>query len=711
MAKSVSSSQDSFSCPICLDLLKDPVTIPCGHSYCLGCISYYWDQNHNNQKDVYNCPQCRRTFSSRPGLYKSTTIVEMMEQLKNAGILVTPAGQDGCVGVSCDVCSGEKHEAVRSCLVCLASYCELHLQPHYQSTAFKKHKLVKASTNLQEKLCSEHEKMLEAFCRTDHQCVCMQCMLGKHKGHDIIIADTERGERQKHLEEIQRKFKQRIQEREKELQELRSEMDTYKHSAQAAVKDCEMIYTELIRSIERRCAEVTELIRAQEKTAVGRAERVLRQLEQEVTELKNRDAELEQLLHTEDHIRFLQRFSSVSAPPTELPSVTVNQLYTFKDVVKSISELRERLEDLSKQDMHKLSADVKAIHITGPLIREDFLEYACHLTLDPNTAYRHLCLTEGNKKPLLLRDKLVKMEVDMHLVTWITDYLTGRPQHVRIRDCSSDTVISNTGAPQGTVLSPVLFTLYTSDFKYDSESCHMQKFSDDTAIVGCVRNGQEMEYRSLIEDFVVWCKANHLQLNITKTKEMCIDFRRSRPSQQPVSIDGVNVEMVKAYKFLGVHLDERLDWSVNTDHLYRKAQSRLYFLRRLASFRICQKLLLMFYQSVVASVLFYAVVCWGGSISKRDAGRIDRLVRKAGSVLGLQLEPLTPLAERRALNKLLNIMDNVHHPLHSTITRQRSSFSGRLLSKSCSTDRLRKSFVPQAIRLFNSSQHSRLQTL
>ncbi|KAI4883193.1 hypothetical protein NFI96_007250, partial [Prochilodus magdalenae] len=88
-------------------------------------------------------------------------------------------------------------------------------------------------------------------------------------------------------------------------------------------------------------------------------------------------------------------------------------------------------------------------------------------------------------QPLLLRDKLMKMEVDMHLVTWITDYLTGRPQHVRIRDCSSDTVISSTGAPQGTVLSPVLFTLYTSDFKYNSELCHMQKFSDDTAIVGC----------------------------------------------------------------------------------------------------------------------------------------------------------------------------------------------------------------------------------
>ncbi|KAI4880116.1 hypothetical protein NFI96_005091 [Prochilodus magdalenae] len=215
-------------------------------------------------------------------------------------------------------------------------------------------------------------------------------------------------------------------------------------------------------------------------------------------------------------------------------------------------------------------------------------------------------------QPLLLRDKLMKMEVDMHLVTWITDYLTGRPQHVRIRDCSSDTVISSTGAPQGTVLSPVLFTLYTSDFKHNSELCHMQKFSDDTAVVGCVRNGQEREYRSLVEDFVEWCTTNHLKLNITKTKEMCIDFRRSRPSQQPISIKGVDVEVVRSYRYLGVHLDERLDWSVNTDTVYKKAQSRLYF-------RICQKLLLMFYQSVVASVLFYAVVCWGGSISKMES--------------------------------------------------------------------------------------------
>ncbi|KAI3355419.1 hypothetical protein L3Q82_018260, partial [Scortum barcoo] len=210
-------------------------------------------------------------------------------------------------------------------------------------------------------------------------------------------------------------------------------------------------------------------------------------------------------------------------------------------------------------------------------------------------------------QPLLLRDKLTEMGVGSHLVAWITDYLTGRPQYVRLGDCRSDTVASSTGAPQGTVLSPVLFTLYTSDFQYKSEFCHVQKFADDTAIVGCIRSGQEDEYRELIKDFVTWCDLNHLLLNTTKTREMVVDFRRPRPHPEPVImviIKGDCVEVVHTYKYLGVQLDDKLDWTANTDALCRKGQSRhLYFLRRLASFNICKKLLQIFYQSVVASAL------------------------------------------------------------------------------------------------------------
>ncbi|KAI3361742.1 hypothetical protein L3Q82_001955 [Scortum barcoo] len=284
------------------------------------------------------------------------------------------------------------------------------------------------------------------------------------------------------------------------------------------------------------------------------------------------------------------------------------------------------------------------------------------------------------------------MGVGSHLVAWITDYLTGRPQYVRLGDCRSDTVASSTGAHRRELCSlSVLFTLYTSDFQYKSEFCHVQKFARrHSHIVGCIRSGQEDEYRELIKDFVTWCDLNHLLLNTTKTREMVVDFRRPRPHHpEPVIIKGDCVEVVHTYKYLGVQLDDKLDWTANTDALCRKGQSRLYFLRRLASFNICKKLLQIFYQSVVASALLYAVVCWGGSLKKKDAARLDKLVRKAGSVVGTELDSLTSVAERRTLNRLLSIIDNPSHPLHSAISRQRSSFSDRLLSLSCSTDRLR----------------------
>ena len=78
------------------------------------------------------------------------------------------------------------------------------------------------------------------------------------------------------------------------------------------------------------------------------------------------------------------------------------------------------------------------------------------------------------------------------------DYLTDRPQYVRLQNCVSDRVVSNTGTPQGTVLSPFLFTLFTSDFNYRTESCHLQKFSDDSAVAGCTDTGDDSEHRTVV---------------------------------------------------------------------------------------------------------------------------------------------------------------------------------------------------------------------
>ncbi|KAI4889354.1 hypothetical protein NFI96_010285 [Prochilodus magdalenae] len=162
-------------------------------------------------------------------------------------------------------------------------------------------------------------------------------------------------------------------------------------------------------------------------------------------------------------------------------------------------------------------------------------------------------------QPAYLGDKLNVMQVDAPLVSWIVDYLTGRPQYVRLQHCVSDRVVSNTGAPQGTVLSPFLFTLYTTDFSYCTETCHLQKFSDDSAVVGCISRGDEDEYRATVNDFVAWCELNHLQLNVTKTKELVVDLRRDKAQVTHISIKGVGVDTVEDYKYLGVHIDNKLD--------------------------------------------------------------------------------------------------------------------------------------------------------
>ncbi|XP_061095044.1 E3 ubiquitin/ISG15 ligase TRIM25-like [Conger conger] len=385
--------QDQLSCAICLDLLKDPVAIPCGHSYCMGCIKVYWGQGDHTS--VYSCPQCRETFTPRPVLRKNTMLAEVVEKLKKTGLQAAPPAHcyAGPGDVACDVCTGRKRKAIKSCLVCLASYCETHLQPHYESPAFKKHKLVKATGNLQEKICSYHDKPLEIYCGTDYQFICYLCTIEDHRGHDTVSVETARTEKQKQLGATQSKFQQRIQEREKELQDLRQAMQSLKSSAQTAVKDSERIFTEMIRSIERRCSQVKQLIRDQEKAEVSRAEGLLERLEQEIAELRRRDAELEQLSHTEDHIHFLQSSKSLCAPPGpgDLPSITVSPHISFEAVRKCVSELKERLEDVCKGEMSQISRAGRAVGVHGCFTEGE----TCPLCMEPFQKKQRLMCTHA----------------------------------------------------------------------------------------------------------------------------------------------------------------------------------------------------------------------------------------------------------------------------------------------------------------------------
>ncbi|CDQ63294.1 unnamed protein product [Oncorhynchus mykiss] len=304
----MATAMESISCSICLDLLKDPVTLPCGHSYCMGCIKDCWNQD--DQKG---------TFIPRPVLKKSTMLAELVENLKKTGLQAAPPA-------------------------------------HYYAGPGDKHNLVKVSTQLEEKICSRHDKLLEMYCRTDQQFICLLCVVCEHKGHDTVSAESERTERQSQLGEEQQKSKQRIQRREKEIQEVRQAVKSLKNSAQAAVEDSEKIFTELIRSIERRCSEVKEQIRAQEKVTslvLCPQHQVVSSLFVSLLELKPYPASLscsESIRN--DYIKLVTR-------------QTFWMHLQFVLVVNDITCQETRPE---------------------PKTREEFLEYSCQLTLDPNTA-------------------------------------------------------------------------------------------------------------------------------------------------------------------------------------------------------------------------------------------------------------------------------------------------------------------------------------
>ncbi|XP_048059728.1 E3 ubiquitin/ISG15 ligase TRIM25-like [Megalobrama amblycephala] len=360
MAESaVSQYEDQFSCPVCLDPLKEPVTIPCGHSYCMSCITDCWGQKE--QGPPYRCPQCRESFSQRPLLKKNTLIAEMMETLQKTSLQTA--------AVECDVCTTEKNRAVKSCLQCLASFCQTHLQLHYESPAFMKHKLVQASRNIQENICLSHGRLLEIYCQEDHQCICYLCMIDSHNGHRLVSVD--------------------------------SEWTSKKSSALETMEDIEKVFTELICSLEKKHSEIKEQIRAQEKTEIDRAEKLHKHLDQELTELRKRQAEIEKLLNTDDQIQCLKSCQSVCVLPSfeDFPSFTQHTHLSFKDI--SISAFKEVLEDVCQQQTAKISREVSNVHVSEspkPESPNEFLHYFCQLQLDPNTAHLNLKLSEENRK-------------------------------------------------------------------------------------------------------------------------------------------------------------------------------------------------------------------------------------------------------------------------------------------------------------------------
>ncbi|CAK6982306.1 tripartite motif-containing protein 16-like isoform X1 [Scomber scombrus] len=254
---------------------------------------------------------------------------------------------------------------------------------------------------------------MKMFCRTDQQSICYLCSVDEHKGHDTVSAAAERTERQRELEVSRLNIQQRIQDREKDVKLLQQEVEAVSLSADKAVEDSEKIFTELIRLLQKRSSDVKQQIRSQQETEVSRVKELQEKLQQEITELKRKDAELKQLSHTEDHNQFLHNYPSVSqlSEPTDSSSINIRPLRYFEDVTAAVSELRDKLQDILRDKWTNISLTGTEMDVLlsvpepEPKTRAEFLQYSREITLDPNTAYTYLLLSEGNRKATYTRQQ------------------------------------------------------------------------------------------------------------------------------------------------------------------------------------------------------------------------------------------------------------------------------------------------------------------
>ncbi|XP_073711523.1 E3 ubiquitin/ISG15 ligase TRIM25 isoform X6 [Misgurnus anguillicaudatus] len=360
-------SRENLTCSICLDLFKDPVTLNCGHSFCMSCITDCWDQD--DDFEVYECRQCGKAFTPRPVLGKNTVLAEVLAKLKTEPQAPPQYFYPGIA--ICHICTGKSHNAVKSCLVCMESYCQKHFEQHEEFHSSKRHKMIDDTDRLEKTNCHQHDKPLEMYCYRHKSCVCKMCVVDGHATHNVVPLTAARTEIQGNFEESQRSLQERFQNK---CQELKDAVETRKRSAQTAVDDTERIFAELIRSIEKRRSEMTQLIRDQEKTAVGPAEGLIKHLEDLEPKIVGlgTNAKLEQILKTEDHIHFLQNINFFAVPrgSTDSLNTTVSSVPAFDDVLKSVSQMTEKLENVCKEEKEKISEKASCIGIIPTMERK-----------------------------------------------------------------------------------------------------------------------------------------------------------------------------------------------------------------------------------------------------------------------------------------------------------------------------------------------------
>ncbi|KAK7144601.1 hypothetical protein R3I94_010883 [Phoxinus phoxinus] len=320
--------EDELTCSICLCLFENPVSLICGHSFCASCLEATW----KDRISPLSCPQCRMAFSSKPELKKNTVLSAVLDAYRIKAGVPEPvkepfeAKRKDPDEIKCDSCMEAK--AVKTCLTCMASYCEDHVRPHRENAVFRAHQLSDPLPDLMERLCSDHGKLMEFYCVQHQSCICSNCLQGVHKGCEFITADDRRFKQKTDLTDKLNILEDKTDKNQQVITQMKEQQTKFKELATTRKRILEVEYRQIREAIDRDEKEAMLAIDKEQEKGQSKLVSLMKKFNENVDKMNRTKSEINILLDQSQSLTFLK--ASV-----DLPSVVNFEPYIPRMTVES----------------------------------------------------------------------------------------------------------------------------------------------------------------------------------------------------------------------------------------------------------------------------------------------------------------------------------------------------------------------------------------
>ncbi|XP_007428096.1 E3 ubiquitin-protein ligase Midline-1-like [Python bivittatus] len=389
--------EDNIVCPICLEVFRDPVTTACGHNFCMNCLQVYWDHQALIGEHPY-CPQCREPFSSRPQLRKNTSLGEIAMRFvreESQG----PQKLASSNNAPCDFCSPPKRKAVKSCLQCIASLCDNHIQSHYKDKTFKNHQLMKPLSDLKGSMCLKHRKLLELFCKVESKFICAICVQEEHKNHEVISLKKERNKKEVEVQRIHANVENQVLMLAEDSQKHRGRVHYLTKVVKNARDEVNWAFAEVLKELRQLQTKVMDFIDQEERSALLGMGNSIQHRQEQLADLQKQNLWLTNLLGDPSDHQFLLDFPKIkvmSGCPEALIGLKCEELTSFVGMKQTLSDLKSQISMIGlcfiSKILQKGITMVPYEVIPTPTDRKSLLKYYCVLNFDASTANEELFL-------------------------------------------------------------------------------------------------------------------------------------------------------------------------------------------------------------------------------------------------------------------------------------------------------------------------------